>query len=446
MMRKTLEDYLRQDAELYPDKVAVICAHEQYTYQQLWDKVVNRAQCLTHIPPSKSFISPSGKRIIPFLASSTIDFLVEYFAIHLSKAVAVPLKSQIDITADAVPDDTADILFTTGTTGNSKGVMISHSTIIANAENLIEAQGYHHDLTFIINGPLNHIGSLSKVYPIILVGGTLHIIDGMKDLNVFFEAMDQVPSPTQVTPRFATFFVPASIRMLLTFAEKRLASYKDKIEFIETGAAPIVQSDMEKLCAILPYSRLYNTYASTETGIIATYDFNHEECLAGCLGMPMRHSQLFITEKGKVACSGKTLMLGYYHDKALTEEVLHDGVLYTSDIGTIDSNGRLRLQGRDGDIINVGGYKVNPSEVEDAALALPYIKDCICIPFQHKVLGTLLKLLVVLQEGCSFNKRKIALDLKEKLPTYKIPTQYEQVDAILHTFNGKIDRKAYRET
>lgn len=445
-MGKTLEDFLRRDAALYPDKVAVICAHERYTYRQLWDKVASRAQSLAHCPPSYSCTSPSGRHIIPFLASSTIDFLVEYFAIHLSNAVAVPLKVPMDIIVDAIPDDIADILFTTGTTGNSKGVMISHSTIIANAENLIEAQGYHHALTFIINGPLNHIGSLSKIYPIILVGGTLHIIDGMKDLNAFFMAMDKAPSSTQASAQFATFLVPASIRMLLTFAAERLASYKDKIEFIETGAAPIAQSDMEKLCTILPNSRLYNTYASTETGIIATYDFNHEACLARCLGKPMKHSKLFITEEGKVACSGKTLMSGYYHDKILTDEVLHDGVLYTSDMGTIDANGRLHLQGRDGDVINVGGYKVNPSEVEDAALALPYIKDCICIPTQHKVLGTLLKLLVVLKEGFPLNKRKIALGLKEKLPTYKIPTQYEQVDAIRHTFNGKIDRKAYRET
>ena len=431
----TLEDYLKRDAELYPDKTAVICGEERCSYRQLLERVTARAASLR-------------VGVIPFRASQTIDFLVDYFAIHLAGGVAVPLENGIpddlfeeykcQLAAATVSAGVADVLFTTGTTGKAKGVMISHDTIIADAENLIAAQGFHHELTFIVNGPLNHIGSLSKIYPVVLVGGTLHIIDGMKDANAFFGAMDEGGEQA----RFATFLVPASIRMLLAFSASRLASYADKIEFIETGAAPIALTDMKRLCESLPKSRLYNTYASTETGIIATYDFNHEECLAGCLGKPMRHSQLLITGEGKVACSGKTLMTGYWNDEELTRSVLRDGVVYTADLGEIDNQGRLRLRGRDGDVINVGGYKVIPTEV--VALSLPAIKDCICFPVEHRVLGTVLKLLVVLNVGYVLDKRQIALALREKLEPYKVPMQYEQVDAIKRTFNGKIDRKAYR--
>lgn len=435
---KTLEDYLRRDAELYPEKVAVICGDETCTYRQLWDRVEARAEALRR----------SSLRIHPFLSTQSIDFLVEYFAIHLAGAVAVPLEQMMDVPLFPIPEEVADILFTTGTTGKSKGVMISHSTILANAENLIAAQGFHHDLIFVINGPLSHIGSLSKIYPVIVVGGTLHVLEGMKDLNAFFGAMDS-------KGKFATFLVPASIRMLLAFASERLANYADRIEFIETGAAPISQSDMDKLCELLPKSSLFNTYASTETGIIATYDYNHGECLAGCLGKPMKHSQFFIVDGcgkllsspdsvGSVACAGKTLMSGYYGDEALTKSVLRDGVLYTSDLGEIDAEGRLRLKGRDGDVINVGGYKVNPTEVENVALALPSVKDCICVPVNHRVLGTVLKLLVVLQDGSQLDKRQLALALREKLAAYKVPMQYEQVESIRRTFNGKIDRKAYQ--
>lgn len=433
----TLEDYLKRDAELYPDKIAVICGEERCSYRQLMERVIARAASLR-------------VGVIPFRASQTIDFLVDYFAIHLAGGVAVPLEKGIpddlfeeykcQLSAATVPAGVADVLFTTGTTGKAKGVMISHDTIIADAENLIAAQGFHHELTFIVNGPLNHIGSLSKIYPVVLVGGTLHIIDGMKDANAFFGAMDEGGEQA----RFATFLVPASIRMLLAFSASRLASYADKIEFIETGAAPIALTDMKRLCESLPKSHLYNTYASTETGIIATYDFNHEECLAGCLGKPMRHSQLLITGEGKVACSGKTLMTGYWNDEELTRSVLRDGVVYTADLGEIDNQGRLRLRGRDGDVINEGGYKVIPTEVEDVALSLPAIKDCICIPVEHRVLGTVLKLLVVLNVGYVLDKRQIALALREKLEPYKVPMQYEQVDAIKRTFNGKIDRKAYQ--
>ena len=431
-----LEDYLQRNAELFPDKIAVICGDQSYTYRQLAKKVNEYAAALS-----------VKDKLVPFRSSPSIDFPVTYFSIHQAGGICVPLEKDLPdkqfeeyqerFKDTVVPSGTADVLFTTGTTGKSKGVMVSHQAILADAENLIDSQGYHPDLTFLINGPLNHIGSLSKIYPTILVGGTIHIVDGMKDLNAFFQAIDNAPS------HVATFLVPASIRMLLAFSANRLATCKDKIEFIETGAAPIALSDMERLCQVLPKSRLYNTYASTETGIIATYDYNTNECLAGCLGKPMRHSSLFITEKGNIACQGKTLMTGYLGDEDLTVSILRDGTLYTADLGEIDEEGQLRLRGRDGDIINVGGYKVVPTEVEDAASAIPSVKECVCIPSHHPVLGTILKLLVVLHEGYTLDKRALALALREKLEAYKVPMQYEQVDYVKRTFNGKIDRKAY---
>ncbi len=392
-----LEDYLQRNAELYPDKVAVVCGDQLCTYRQLAEMVNERTAHLT-----------VKGQLVPFRSSPSIDFLVTYFSIHRAGGICVPLEKDLPgqqleeyqecFKDSTVPPDTADVLFTTGTTGKSKGVMISHNAIIADAENLIDSQGYHAELTFIVNGPLNHIGSLSKIYPTLLVGGTVRIVDGMKDLNAFFRAIDEAPS------RVATFLVPASIRMLLTFSAGRLAACKDKIEFIETGAAPIALADMEPMC----------------------------------------HSSLFITEKGNIACQGDTLMTGYLGDETLTASVLRDGTLYTADLGEIDPEGRLRLRGRDGDVINVGGYKVVPTEVEDAALSISSVKECVCIPFPHPVLGTVLKLLVVLHDGYPLDKRQLARALREKLEAYKVPMQYEQVDRVRRTFNGKIDRKAYR--
>ena len=200
---------------------------------------------------------------------------------------------------------------------------------------------------------------------------------------------------------------------------------------------------MLRLCELLPHTRLYNTYASTETGIIATYNFNDGRCLQGCLGRPMPHSRIVITGEGLIACQGDTLMTGYVNDPELTATILRDDTIYTSDIGHIDDEGMLRLEGRQGDVINVGGYKVAPTEVEDAALSLPEVKDCICISVAHPVMGQALKLLVVLADGHSLNKRQIALALKDRLETYKVPQLYEQVETIQRTYNGKLNRKYY---
>ena len=437
----TIEDYLQHNADLYPDKIAIICQGEEITYAHLWQLVEVKSKILRDKYPPH--------HVAAIRTSQSIDFLVTYFAMHVAEVVALPLEHDIpqgrfeeianrytDFTA---PDEVADILFTTGTTGKSKGVMISHRTIIADAENLIDSMEFSHDLLFVINGPLNHIGSLSKVYPTIMMGATLYILESIKDLEAFFTAFDY---PCK---KVATFMVPASIRILLQLAKNKLASYADKIDFIETGAAPMPHSDMLELCRILPTSRLYNTFASTETGIVATYNYNDGECLVGCLGRPMKHSRILITDDGRVACQGPTLMSGYADEMELTAQVMHDNTVFTADNGRIDELGRLHLMGRNDDVINVGGYKVAPTEVEDAAMAFPGVKDCICISDASPVIGTRLKLLYVKHEDVVFSKKDLARFIATKLEAHKVPQAYELVNEVHRTFNGKLDRKYYRQ-
>jgi acyl-CoA synthetase (AMP-forming)/AMP-acid ligase II len=434
-----LEDYLEINAKRYPQKTAVVCGEEVCTYEALYERVLARTEEL------KDLYQPG--QIVALRAYPTVAYLVEYFALHKAGCVAAPLERDMPeatfqqiaqwLGANTTPEGTADILYTTGTTGRSKGVMISHRTIMADAENLIDGQGFTHELAFVVNGPLNHIGSLSKIYPVIVLGATLIIVDGLKDMNKFFAAFDY---PAE---KMATFLVPASIRMLIQFSGEQLARYADKIDFIETGAAAISQADMEALCQLLPKTRLYNTYASTETGIIATYNYNGGKCIAGCLGRPMKHSKLIITEDGLIACQGDTLMSGYVGDPERTASILRGDTVYTSDIGMIDEDGLLHLKGREDDVINVGGFKVAPTEVEDAAMSFSRLKDCICIAAEHPITGRALKLLVVMNDGEQLNKRELALHLKERLEPYKVPMLYEQVEKVARTFNGKLDRKHY---
>ena len=433
-----LEDYLKQHARLNPDKTAVVCGMEACSYAELYERAKLR---------SAEFSDCRGK-VVLIRTTQTLDFLVTYFAIHMAHAVAAPMEKNMPeqlfdelgkkLSGYDVSEDIADVLYTTGTTGRSKGVMISHRTIIADAENLIEGQGFTPELTFIISGPLNHIGSLSKIYPVIMLGGTLLIIDGMRDMSIFFHALDY---PAE---KMATFFVPANVRMLTQFGAERLASYAEKIDFIECGGAPLPHSDMLELCNLLPDTRLYNTYASTETGIISTYNYNDGRCLSGCLGKPMKHSRIFITDEGRIACQGDTLMSGYIGEEELTHTVLRDGTVYMSDLGHLDDEGMLHIGGRQDDVINIGGYKVAPTEVEDAALLLPEVEDCICISVPHPIMGYALKLLVVVAGKQQLDKRRLALHLKNHLEIYKVPLLYEQVEAIERTYNGKLNRKFYR--
>ena len=445
-LEQSIEHYARKT----PDKAAVISQGQTLSYAELWERIRQRAQQLREEGLSEC-------QPYPFVTTQDADFIVTYCAVHLCGAVAVPLESstpqerqqqirtQVNAQCSMVNGQCSmfngqcsDILYTTGTTGDAKGVMLSEKAWTANAENLIDRLGFTSDLLFIICGPLNHLGSLSKIYPTLMTGGTLCLLESLKDFGAFFSIF------TLPYSRFATFLVPSSIRMLLQFASKQLSAVSHKIDFIETGAAPISQHDMERLCQLLPHSRLFNTYASTETGIVCSYEFSRYGCVPGLLGKPMKHFSVRIDGDGRVICSGDTIMSGYAGSPEATAQVLRNGEVYTSDIGSIDGDGMLRLMGRRDDVINVGGYKVNPSEVEDAVQAFEDIRDCICIPASHPLLGTVPKLLYVPRQGQAINPKDIARFLREHIEPYKIPYFYEAVAAIKRTYNGKLDRKAYQ--
>ena len=440
--KMTLESRIRQYAIGRPDKVAVICGQDSVTYKQLWDAIVAKADALKAegLRPHQAYV---------FRASQGIDFIVTYCAVHYLQAVAVPLGHaetdenvraiREEVSAYPFPADIADTLYTTGTTGKSKGVMLSQTCLMSCAENFITDLHFTEDLLFIISGPLNHIASLFKIHPTLCAGGTVYILDGLKDMNAFFRVFD-LPYKS-----FATFMVPASIRMIMQFSYEKLCSLAPKIAFIETGAAPITHAEMEQLSRALPQSRLYNTYGGTEIGCVATYDFNDGKYMEGCIGRPLKNASVEITDDGTIVVSGLTIMSGYVNDEEGTNSVIRDGKVYMSDLGFFDEDGLIHLSGRQGDIINVGGYKVNPLEVENVASTYPGVKDCICIATRHPIIGPVLKLIVTLEEGSALDKHALAVHIKSKLEPYKVPTMYETADTIRYTYNGKKDRKAYRE-
>ena len=437
----TLEQSIYQHSVSMPDKTAAVCGNESMTYSQLWDGIVKRAEELK---------AKGARKNRPYVVRSTqdIDFVVTYCAVHYIGAIAVPLEQKAteehfnavsaEVSACEFAEDIVDILYTTGTTGKSKGVMLSETALVSCADNFITDLKFSSDLLFIISGPLSHIASLFKMHPVLTVGGTICVLDGLKDINAFFDVFD-LPFT-----KFATFLVPASIRLIMQFSYERLCSLADKIDFIETGAAPITQHDMEMLSKALPASRLYNTLGGTEIGAVCTYNFNDGKYMEGCIGRPMKNSTVEVTSEGNIIVSGATIMSGYVADPENTARVLKDGKIYSADLGYVDADGLIHLKGRQGDVINVGGFKIDPSEVENAAASHPAVKDCICIAATHPVIGTVLKLLVVLADGCELDKRSIAVHIKSKLDPHKVPTYYEAVDSIQRTYNGKLDRKFYK--
>ena len=438
----TLIEQILNGGRTVPDQIAVVTPSEQVTYRELSHRINQRALELKDqgVKERTGYV---------WRAMQDVDFLVTYFALHQIGAVAVPLEQSIpeqtlrnieeEVAAYDFPSGTADLLFTSGSTGKSKGVLLSETALSTCSENFIDAHHYTSDLVFIISGPLSHIASLFKIHPTLMALGTVCVIDGLKDMNAFFDVFRQMPHR-----RFASFLVPASIRLLLKFSREELLEVAPQIEFIETGAAPITQDDMRELARVLPNAHLFNTLGGTEIGAVCTYDFNDGKYMAGCVGRPMLHSRITLNEQGTVLISGPTLMTGYFNNEALTREVLFDGVFHSSDRGRFDEDGNLHLLGRSDDAINVGGFKADPVEIENVAMTHPQVSDCICVAAPHPIAGYCIQLLYVLKKDATASKRDIALYLKSRLEAYKVPTLYECVPAIRYKANGKKDRQSYK--
>lgn len=426
---------LSRNAEQYADRPAVISHGQTLTYAQLFTQVMaeaHRLEAEEHVVAGQLY---------QFVATQDAAYLIRFFALHVVGAICVPVDAEMEL-PDYRNPSVSDVLFTTGSTSKPKGVLLSFDAVIADAENLIQAHRYTSDVTFVICGPIHHFGCWSKVMPTVLVGGTLCLLDGLKDLEALYEALGSAP-------RTATFLVPSAIRMILQRDAERLAALARHIDFIETGAAPMAACDMETLRQVLPYTRLYNTYASTETGVVCTYPFHRPmaepdspverlegACQDSCVGPTMQHARLRLDESGRIIVSGPMIMSGYLDADTCPTEIV------TSDIGRLDHMQRLFIVGRISDFINVGGLKVAPAEVEAVAMSHPAVRDCICIPHPHPLMGQVPELLVVTDEG-QYDRRSLIAHLKAHLDAYKLPLFYRQVAEIRKTFNGKTDRKYY---
>lgn len=341
-----------------------------------------------------------------------------------------------------------EMIFTTGTTGKSKGVVMTHKHISWYAFSLAKGIEMKKDNRFLLTTPLNHAGGLRRTHLSLANGCCMVYIDGLSDLGKYFDYIEKYKVTSLYLP-------PVAIRVLLTRTKKELAKYKDQIDFVYSSSSPLPTGDCEELMKLLPKTRLYNAYEASETPGVSAYNYNTENALKGCLGKVndgvevaiLTEDGIISTEaniQGQICVKSKMNMLEYYCEPKLTQEVWKDGWFISNDLGFLDESGNVYYAGRKGDVINIGGYKISPTDVEETALLSGLINECICIEAFDEFKVPFIKLLVTVNEKDNFNPAELGVFLTDRLEAYKIPRSIEIVDDIEKTFNGKINRKAYR--
>lgn len=487
--------YICHYAAETPDKPAVIAGSTTITYSELW-RLVRGFACYL-----KRQVGLCKGDIVLAKATQTADYAVLYYGVHLAGGIFAPVEgsssgdgfekiveefsprlivtnpkdienkgnegkdrqiSNLDICsmaaayADAAegesftfPDgpDTAVIMFTTGTTGVSKGVVHTQRSILATVENMMYGTRLRTGTDILTPGPMNHSGPIRKMVMADVNGGAAILLNGMKNMKAFFQALEEAPAPVGCA------LVSSAISVLFTMTGDKLGDYADKIDFIISDGEPLLEVNRQHLRRLLPHNRLYCNYGSTEAGSVCMYDYNLLPGKKGCIGRPGPNSPMFTVDDdgvpftatpdkpGRLACKGDLTMKGYWNAPELTAEVMRDGMVCTSDIGYIDGEGFVYIIGRQGDVINVGGLKVAPTEVEEFVLTYPGVADCICVPMDDAISGKAVKLCVVLKPDAVLDRRELRRCLQEHLENFKVPKRIVQIDAVPRTYNGKPDRK-----
>ena len=488
-MYRSIVEAVFSYAETQPQKLCLADETRSVNYAQYKEEICKMASYLLKLGVDKS------DRVL-VEASQTISYLALELAIQLIGAVFVPVERNcawnkteriinvsgakiavinkataepvdnvytlVDFTAQAdneapyaytsLPekDDVSEILFSTGTTGAEKGIVLSHDNNIALAENVIYGVEMCDDNIELIPSPMNHSHGLRRYYGNMVKGATVILITGAMNVKLFFEMMDKYKVNS-------IDLVPTALSVLLKLSKNKFAEYKDILRYIQFGSAPLVVADMQAIRGMLPDTRLYNFYGSTESGCICIYDFNTDNDKPKCIGKPAHNVKIVIVDEdrneiqssadntGLVASYGRMNMLGYWNDENETAKVMADGFIYSNDEAYFDDDGDIILLGRKGDVINTGGNKVSPDEIEEAAKKHESVADCGCIGVPDPMKGSVPKLFIQVKEGYEFDQIAIRSHLANLLEPYKVPAYIVEIDKIQRSFNGKLLRRVLRE-
>ncbi len=349
-----------------------------------------------------------------------------------------------------VAGDVAEILFSTGTTGKSKGIVLTHGNDVAIAENVINGVKMKPDNVEMIPMPTSHSHGLRRSYGNIANGSSVVYISKITLLKKLFNMMREY----RVT---SIDLSPSMLSIIFKLSKDAIGEFCDVMDYVQLGSAPLPEEDKQHLSRLLPKTRLYNFYGTTEAGCSCILDFNEVQGKPGCIGKPAVNSVFKVVDEdhneiqsspdnlGFLASAGAINMKEYFKAPELTKEAMPDGdYIYTKDLGYIDADGFVYMLGRKDDVINFAGIKISPEEVEALVVKNVIIKDCALIPIEDALTGQAPKLFIALEDGCEYDAKAFRIFLSEIIDANKQPKYIEVIDEIPRTFNGKIKRNVLK--
>jgi O-succinylbenzoic acid--CoA ligase len=359
---------------------------------------------------------------------------------------ALEAQDELDAIASAAPPSLAlvdpaavqTILYTSGTTGRPKGVMLTYGNHRASADASRAHLGTSMDDRWLCALPLHHVGGLSIVMRSVLDGTPL----------VLHQRFDAPAVGAAVREYRITLLslVPTMLHRLLEHMNASRAASLPSLRGVLVGGAALSPALHTRALAcgipVLP------TYGLTESASqVATSALGEGPVAAGCVGRALSGTRLRIVGadaqgRGEVLVGGPAVMAGYFRDPAATAVALRDGWLHTGDIGRLDAEGRLQIFDRRTDVIISGGENVYPSEIEEVLLGHPAVAEAAIYGGADPEWGQRVMAAVVLRPGCEIDDAALQRWCRERLAGYKIPRVIVRVAALPRTASGKLQRHA----
>ncbi|HIP38210.1 MAG TPA: long chain acyl-CoA synthetase [Desulfocapsa sulfexigens] len=509
--QRLLGEGLLASATSHPEKVAVIVEGEPYTYSQLLKAVLclkaalqsrglmrgdrvaiymdNTWPCIVSVyavllaggvflvinPQTKSeklhfLLENSDARIlltdghiatvfVPVVQSiSTVEHVIYSGVLKLSLDddtgfahfdTVISEHAPSEQFAQVIPNDLAALLYTSGSTGNPKGVMQTHQAMVFAAWSLIEYLRLSPSEKIMLVLPLAFDYGLYQLLMTIKLGATLIVERSFTFPAQIYNRM--LEESITVFPGVPTIFA----MMVATNRKKKIVF--PSVTRVTNTAAALTASMIPELKQIFPNALIYKMYGQTECKRISYLEPELIDSKPASVGKAIPGTELFLLspegkavehgEPGILYVRGPHVMAGYWKQPETTARMLKDGllpgerILCTHDWFHMDDEGFLYFEGRSDDIIKTRGEKVSPLEVENVLQEIPGIKEAAVIGVTDETLGQAVKAFIVVEESMTYKERQLKKMCLANLENFMVPQSIVCLAEMPKTQNGKIDKK-----
>lgn len=380
----------------------------------------------------------------------TIDFPLTGFdeVLTLEKIQAIidtQMETQELPTMDL--EETSVVMYTSGTTGKPKGVMLSHRNVFETAEIWSESMEMNEQDRMFICTPLFHCaGSHVFAVPTILKGGTVIIDEAFSP--------DKTLKKLVETETTIFFGVPAMYTILLNKPE--LAAYNfEHLRLFCYGAAPMPYELVKRLKDTFPNVKVQNLYGQTENTPAACSLLDEAALIKiGSVGKPLARTEIQllnsngeivpIGEVGEICVKGPQVMKGYLFAPEETANTIQNGWLHSGDLGRFDDEGYLYIVDRKKDMIIRGGENIYPIEVEEVLYQIPEILEAAVVGVPHDVYGEVAKAYVVTKPDKQLTEQQVIEYCATQLAKYKVPYEVDFIGELPRNASGKVLKHTLR--